>query len=182
MKPKQDIGTYYKKKLDGTERIPDAVVWNRISASLDKKEKRKRRFFIIIFGTIGIILMGIFGSRYFSESTSEENKTETSSEIKNNSGIANEIPQSVEITSEEISIETVALEKVKFSQNGETGPSEKNNTKILDSFTTSNTTYYYYRSSDERRVVTTDRLVIDSLINTRNLDSANALKKKYKDQ
>lgn len=53
MKRKEDIGKLLQKRLEGAEKKPDSVLWERISDSLDKKERKKRRFLYFWLGGAG---------------------------------------------------------------------------------------------------------------------------------
>jgi opacity protein-like surface antigen len=58
MKRKEDIGTLLKKKLKGAEKIPESGLWGKISDSLDKEDRKKRRFLYFWLGGAGLgILM-----------------------------------------------------------------------------------------------------------------------------
>lgn len=57
MKPEKDIGEFIKSKIDETRIAPDKQVWEKIDASLEKRTKKKKLFYLLLF-LIGIPLMG----------------------------------------------------------------------------------------------------------------------------
>lgn len=55
MENKKDIGAFLKSKLDETTKAPNESLWEKINASLDRKEKRRKRVFLLLFPTIAVL-------------------------------------------------------------------------------------------------------------------------------
>ncbi len=45
MKNKEDIGTLLEKKLHGVQKTPSTILWDRVDATLNKKDEKRKRVF-----------------------------------------------------------------------------------------------------------------------------------------
>lgn len=65
MENKKDVGTFFKSKLDEAQKTPSDSLWDKINDSLDKKEKKQKRRFLLLFPTITVL--GVLGFIIFQE-------------------------------------------------------------------------------------------------------------------
>lgn len=65
MEHKKNIGDFLKNKLENAQKSPNDSLWERIDTSLDKKEKRRKRSFLLLFP--GIALLVFLGFLIFQE-------------------------------------------------------------------------------------------------------------------
>lgn len=57
MKNNEDIGALFEKKLHGVERTPSESLWDRVDATLNKKNKRRKRIFWYWMGGATFLLI-----------------------------------------------------------------------------------------------------------------------------
>lgn len=187
MEEKKDIGQFFKDKLKDGEKSPSTDLWDRINTSLDKEDRLRKNSFPYWIMGLGITLLFILGFIFYTsnfiESDSDSLKKENTikaqapvlatpselnndrmetldshykiSEIKNLSEIEFKIDDSIENTvmrPEENSV--VSQKNVSSPKISET----------LESYRVSKK-YHYYNSEDGAEWSTSDRNLIDSLLN-----------------
>ncbi len=169
MEEKKDIGKYFKENLATMQQQVPEALWERIDTTLDAKNRRKRRFFWLLFGTVGIIMVGLVYFWYFGRTTRNIQpdqiiEIDTNPSVESQDKGNNPRNKTVAFTKTDSIDETnTSEEQIKKNNPGHSEVNKKSDT-YLDSFTESKTTYYYYRSSDEQKIITTDKSKVDSLI------------------
>ncbi|KAA3625679.1 MAG: hypothetical protein DWP94_00330 [Flavobacterium sp.] len=169
MEEKKDIGTYFKENLATMQQQVPEALWERIDTTLDAKNRRKRRFFWLLFGTVGIIMVGVVYFWYFGRTTRNIQpyqiiEIDTNPSVETEDKGINPSKKTVAFPKTDSIDETnTSEEQIKKNNPGQSEVKKKSDT-YLDSFTESKTTYYYYRSSDEQKIITTDKSKVDSLI------------------
>ncbi|QNJ96916.1 outer membrane beta-barrel protein [Constantimarinum furrinae] len=151
MKRKEDIGKLLQKRLEGAEKRPNSVLWERISDSLDKKERKKRRFLYFWLGGagFGIALLLLLWNPWNSDikndpevpsvtvtTTSEENKitVENTKDTSDSNNTENHSTTTSGITSEE---------------------NTENNTETLENMDTANDSQ---QNNENNTISTTEKL------------------------
>jgi hypothetical protein len=198
MDHKKDIGTLLKQKLDGAVKEPNAGLWDKIEGSLDKRDRKRRSFFFfwVGTGTTAIILLLL----YLNSATSEGNDLELAvpkAEITTkpgdnvsatsdfNSEKNNAILPSDSIAGDRMSeLEQKKLNNLISSEDNSEIPNKNKVIKGLDPFmddsVTIKTTYHYYNGDTKQMLETTDKSVIDSLLERTqiNIDSLKVVETK----
>ncbi|PKA82339.1 hypothetical protein ATE92_0467 [Ulvibacter sp. MAR_2010_11] len=57
MEKKKDIGALVAQKLREATKTPNDGLWDKINASLDANEKKRRRFLYFLFGGVGLVTL-----------------------------------------------------------------------------------------------------------------------------
>ncbi len=193
MKNKEDIGTLFEKKLQGAQKTPSISLWDRVDETLNKKDKsRKRIFWYWTGGAITLLLISLLYavSPFFKtngnpekqqiEITLEGNKSEKSiDELPKDSNLNTdtlaekkslEIDATKEIVSEITPLEEKLKTPVPTSKNkkhkSQVSKTNKSKNKFNDENVEVKTTYYYYNSENDFRMETTNKKVIDSILNS----------------
>jgi hypothetical protein len=173
MEEQKDIGKLFKQHFNEAEVSAPEKSWEQINEALDKKERRRKRFFWLWFTVIGLVgLSGIyFGLIQNNDNESTDHNTEITTEIDDSESIKQEIivkEEKENVGKSGIDSLDAISAKDKDQQEPVAGKSEKNSDAFIDSFTEVKTTYYYFRSSDEQKIITNDKNRVDSLINAYN--------------
>ena len=134
MMNREDIGTLLKEKLHGAQKPPSTTLWDRVDATLNKKEKKQKRIFWLLTGS-GILLLVMtllyaVAPRATSNSSQERNASEELTKVNgaseiglkpSNESIVNKASKT-EMNSEEVDLEKTISEETISSQS----PKEKN--------------------------------------------------------
>jgi len=203
MDHKKDIGSLFKQKLDGAVKEPDTALWDKIEVSLDKRDRKKRGFFFfwVGSGTAAIIFLLLFLNNSTTENqdtdtvvqktevatetlkeivanselNSEKNNTiiiaDSTAETPLNQGEQNEPNELVSSENKSVSLKTKTAKQNNVVQ-------EKDPFK--DDSVTIKTTYHYYNGDTKEMLETTDKGVIDSLLERTkiNIDSLKVVETK----
>ncbi len=200
MEQKEDIGALFEKGLNDGKKIPNKSLWEKINTTLDDGKRRKKRIFYYWFVGAGLsVLLGsllLFGNGIFSSSNSNLPENNTSSPIQsistiekgsNETSLENSSKDSLNHqtnTKEKLSkIKNVQEDSVFMKkENASKQMLETKTEKILsknkskDENYSVSKNYYYYNSRDGKRLVTSDKMVIDSLLLDKTLDSVDIKK------
>lgn len=203
MDHKKDIGTLFKQKLDDAAMEPNAELWDKIEVSLDKRDRKRRSFFFFWVGTGTAAI--IFFLLYLNNATSDDqdlNQEIPKIEITTES--LGELPITSELNSEKSNTQmivdtikgdglsisgTSALNDLNTTENNSvlTKRSSSNQKKkmnekdpFIDDSVTIKTTYYYYNGATKQMLETTNKNVIDSLLERTkiNIDSLKVVETK----
>jgi len=203
MDHKKDIGSLFKQKLDDATKEPNAELWDKIEVSLDKRDRKRRGFFFFWLGTgtAAIILLLL----YLNSSTSEMEdidttitKTEIATETldeglttsefnteKNNAIIIKDSTDGnpmVELEQKELNDLISREDSLKTVERNSTKKKKRAKEKdpFMDDSVTIKTTYHYYNGDTKQMLETTDKSIIDSLIERTdiNIDSLKVVKTK----
>lgn len=199
MKHKEDIGTLFERKFKAAEKAPTNELWTRIDATLESESKRRRRFLWFFYGSVGLvaILLSLFIFNPFatgnvSNSTSPvlpvistEDNRETANKNQNTVVTDTILETNLQNRSPEKLVPDVKISDVSEESDLNRKPKskkpqhEKKSEKITDEFYEVKTTYYYYNSELGKQVKTTNKDLIDSLLQstTNHLDSTIEYKK-----
>ena len=82
MEHRKDIGELFKDRLDDAKKAPKQALWERLDASLNKRDKKRRTAAWFWYGGAGILLALLFLAGVLATSDSKtinENATEISS-------------------------------------------------------------------------------------------------------
>jgi len=203
MDRKKDIGMLFKQKLDDATMEPNAELWNKIEVSLDKRDRKRRSFFFfwVGTGTAAIILFLL----YLNSSTIDEqdvNQEITKTEIATEK--LEKLPTRSDLNSEKSNVqmivdtiegdglsisETSSLNDLNATENNSvlikkssSNQKKKMNEKdpFIDDSVTIKTTYYYYNGATKQMLETTNKNVIDSLLERTkiNIDSLKVVETK----
>jgi len=83
MANKQDIGSVFKEKLSGKEKLPDHKVWAGINADMEKRRKKKIGFYYFSIAVIlGLIALIIASRKSFSEDDKSVDNEPIANEIE----------------------------------------------------------------------------------------------------
>jgi len=203
MDHKKDIGSLFKQKLDGAAKEPNAELWDKIEVSLDKRDRKRRGFFFFWLGTgtAAIILLLL----YLNSSTSEmedldsaipktEIATETVSEGSTTSEFNTEKTNAIlindsidgnrmdELRQKELNDLISSEDDLITPKRNSANQNKRNKEKdpFMDDSVTIKTTYHYYNGDTKQMLETTDKSVIDSLLERTNIniDSLKVVKTK----
>ena len=199
MKHKEDIGTLFERKFKAAEKAPTNELWTRIDATLESESKKRRRFLWIFYGCVGLvaILLSLFIFNPFatgnvSNSTSPvlpgistEDNRETANKNQNTVATDTILEVNLHNISPEKLVPDVKISDVSEESDLKRKPKikkpqhEKKSEKITDESYEVKTTYYYYNSELGKQVKTTNKDLIDSLLQstTNHLDSTIEYKK-----
>lgn len=183
MDHKQDIGKLFKEKLGDATKQPKMELWDEIEVSLDKRDRKRRGFFMfwISTGTAAVLLL-LF-SLFPSSSLEETTKNTTENEVlipsenlpvfENDNNLNSEknnltlYTDSIQIVNSEENANDKEIlipkeNEAVIKRNTNTSSSEKD--PFMDDSVTVKTTYHYYNGATKEMLETTDKSVIDSLL------------------
>jgi len=197
MEHKEDIGSLIEKKLNSAAKSPDDALWNKINESLEEKRKRKAFIFWITSGSILFVavLYLILTSTFINNSNTSTEITDTF-DSKNNKEVTNSentLGSKTVLKNDSIKFKTEnIINNTKETTNNETNKQltakekEQNIKRAVNLFDTIEEnavvkTTYYYSNSDSLNIKTTDKRIIDSLINVGNKPVKKEALIKYKD-
>ncbi|MEM7086519.1 MAG: hypothetical protein AAF489_10075 [Bacteroidota bacterium] len=202
MDSNKDIGTVFKQKLEGATKEPNAKLWDKIEVSLDKRDRKKRGFFFFWVGsgtaTMILVLLYLNPSIFkkenkdqkipITEIASENMEGASTSEFKtkkNNTFIVNDSVAGERISEFEqnqLNDLNLSEENSLTSQRSSPHPNKVNKEKdpFMDDSVTIKTTYHYYNGDTKQMLETTDKSVIDSLLErtNSNIDSLKVVETK----
>lgn len=189
MEKKEDIGMLLKKRLTEAEKAPDDTLWNRIEDSLDKRDRKRRGviwFWVGVSG-LGLLLIILFTNGFFSSEVdtvgdvstetevSEKLKEQDSESLQNNEytlPVIDENEKELEETEKIIANSEEKSTPTSSESEAENSTATKNTIKkkakkdpYSDEKVIVETTYHYYNSDTKEAIETTDKSVIDSLMN-----------------
>lgn len=190
MGQKEDIGQLFEKKLNQAKKIANPCLWDKISASLEEENRRKKGmlFYWFIGGGITVLLglLVLFGNKAFpikQDSVPKVEQSKTFSENGNSDnpvGISEENPPiSNNETGEKLSRVLISADisdtiNIKNPINKDipkqsintyrNAPRNNSRNKSAEENFTVSKNYYYYNSKNGKQFVTKNKELIDSLI------------------
>tara|TARA_R110002072_G_scaffold59514_4_gene151758 strand:- start:1911 stop:2549 length:639 start_codon:yes stop_codon:yes gene_type:complete len=200
MKHKEDIGTLFERKFKAAEKAPTNELWTRIDATLESESKRRRRFLWFFYGSVGLLgillllfivnpfatesdaistspILPVIPSEDNSEKPANNNHNTVVTDTVLETNLQNRSPEKLvpDVKISDISEESDLNRKPKSKK----PQHKKKSEKITDEFYEVKTTYYYYNSELGKQVKTTNKDLIDSLLQstTNHLDSTIEYKK-----
>ncbi len=194
MTPENDLGNFIKEQLETAHRSPNDGLWDRVQHSLDRRRRRKI-FFLLFLGFTGITVPVLFFAMSGGQGSQDEvNSTITDVPPTENTVILDSI-QNASGTSE--SDKTILVSGDPDPDDSEAGSNiefvisttetDASNEVPDPSFTRSieegsevTTRYHYYNSENQSELETTEKAVIDSILN-RNTKSNNKVSKEQKE-
>lgn len=187
MKNKKDIGALLKRKLHGVQKTPSISLWDRVDATLNKKDKKRKRILWIWLGSGAFLIISLLYGVSIGDTSNNrlekqkdknaiENKSQkvTSEELQKPNETSTIVSKptdenpinkalKIEVISEELDLKNNNIDKTIVSKKKTV---EKN---ISDEGYTVKTTYYYYNGANNEQITTTNKKSIDSLLNAENL-------------
>lgn len=193
MEDKKDIGTLIKSRLSDSQIPPEEGLWERIEGSLEARDRRKRNIMLLwISGgaaavLLFLLLLNVMGSSNSETEGSMESEdllvTQVDSILNNSevnsektitykqleSLVADSLQTGIRLRSD--SLETTP-EKNGESPDTSMGQGDtKKNGGYMEEGVTIKTVYHYYNSTTKEVFETTDKEVIDSLIDNGNKET-----------
>ncbi|MDX1463716.1 MAG: hypothetical protein R3359_11715 [Marinirhabdus sp.] len=204
MENKKDIGTWIQESMEEGTHAPKPSLWERLDQSLNERSKKRRRALWFWYGSTGVLLMVLLGWWAFSETSQPNIQTNTIApvEVVETKEVfkkdrSNKSMQSISTTTSNDSVADVnTLQEGTQTTTTVSGQLDENNTQnTVDSApisgmsskskkTTENleldtfqvkTEHAYYNSDLNKTIKSTDKQMIDSLV------QANKLKMAIKD-
>ncbi|MEM7187715.1 MAG: hypothetical protein AAF466_13765 [Bacteroidota bacterium] len=193
MEHKKDIGSRIEHRLKDANTPLETGLWERIEGSLDRRDRRKRTMLLLwISGGAAAILLFLLLLNTFGHDTMEPDEAfemeevlvSTVDSILSDSESGSEKPLTYSQLEQELGDSSPSTTEVKENEQPDhalkdraketkqivTGTSKRSN-KFPEEEMTVKTVYHYYNSATNEVIETTDKAIIDSLIEHGNKES-----------